>query len=37
MSNIVVGIGWGQLEVLGEQVHERREVFARSYEAFPIF
>jgi pyridoxal phosphate-dependent aminotransferase EpsN len=34
MSNIVAGIGRGQLEVLDERVAQRREVFNRYYEAF---
>lgn len=34
MSNIVAGIGRGQLEVLDERVRARREVFNRYYEAF---
>lgn len=34
MSNIVAGIGRGQLEVLDERVRARREVFARYYESF---
>ncbi|WP_373893837.1 DegT/DnrJ/EryC1/StrS family aminotransferase [Virgibacillus sp. CBA3643] len=34
MSNIVAGIGRGQLEVLDERVEQRRAVFARYYEAF---
>ncbi|MDY0404715.1 aminotransferase class I/II-fold pyridoxal phosphate-dependent enzyme [Virgibacillus sp. 179-BFC.A HS] len=34
MSNIVAGIGRGQLEVLDERVRARREIFHRYYEAF---
>src|SRR5699024_4468552 len=34
MSNIVAGIGRGQLEVLDERVNKRRAVFNRYYEAF---
>lgn len=34
MSNIVAGIGRGQLEVLDERVRARREVFNRYYQAF---
>ncbi|SES88380.1 pyridoxal phosphate-dependent aminotransferase EpsN [Oceanobacillus limi] len=33
MSNIVAGIGRGQLEVLDERVRARREIFDRYYEA----
>lgn len=33
MSNIVAGIGRGQLEVLEERVYQRREIFYRYYEA----
>ncbi|QDI90434.1 aminotransferase class I/II-fold pyridoxal phosphate-dependent enzyme [Salicibibacter halophilus] len=33
MSNIVAGVGRGQLEVLDERVAQRRAVFARYYEA----
>src|SRR5690625_127239 len=34
MSNIVAGVGRGQLEVLDERVAQRRAVFNRYYEAF---
>lgn len=34
MSNIVAGIGRGQLEVLDERVEQRRAIFERYYEAF---
>ncbi len=34
MSNIVAGIGRGQLEVLDERVNQRRAVFERYYKAF---
>jgi len=34
MSNIVAGIGRGQLEVLDERVQQRRAIFERYYEAF---
>ncbi|GGF22748.1 putative pyridoxal phosphate-dependent aminotransferase EpsN [Halobacillus andaensis] len=34
MSNIVAGIGRGQMEVLDERVSQRRSIFARYYEAF---
>lgn len=34
MSNIVAGIGRGQMEVLDERVQQRRAVFNRYYEAF---
>lgn len=34
MSNIVAGIGRGQLEVLDERVAQRRAVFDRYFEAF---
>src|SRR5699024_5353747 len=33
MSNIVAGIGRGQMEVLDERVRQKREVFARYEEA----
>jgi len=34
MSNVVAGIGRGQLEVLDERVNQRRAVYNRYYEAF---
>ncbi|MFC2947722.1 aminotransferase class I/II-fold pyridoxal phosphate-dependent enzyme [Virgibacillus sediminis] len=34
MSNIVAGIGRGQMEVLDERVQQRRAVFERYFEAF---
>ncbi|WP_404455389.1 aminotransferase class I/II-fold pyridoxal phosphate-dependent enzyme [Virgibacillus necropolis] len=34
MSNVVAGIGRGQLEVLNDRVQQRRAVFERYYEAF---
>lgn len=34
MSNVVAGIGRGQLEVLDERVNQRRAVYHRYYEAF---
>ncbi len=34
MSNIVAGVGRGQLEVLDERVEQRRAIFDRYYEAF---
>ncbi|WP_164219899.1 aminotransferase class I/II-fold pyridoxal phosphate-dependent enzyme [Virgibacillus sp. YIM 98842] len=34
MSNIVAGIGRGQLEILDERVQQRRAIFERYYEAF---
>ncbi|WP_140321995.1 DegT/DnrJ/EryC1/StrS family aminotransferase [Oceanobacillus rekensis] len=34
MSNIVAGIGRGQMEVLDERVAQKRAVFERYYEAF---
>lgn len=34
MSNIVAGIGRGQMEVLGERVRRKREIFERYKEAF---
>lgn len=34
MSNIVAGIGRGQMEVLDERVTQRRAVFKRYYDAF---
>ena len=34
MSNIVAGIGRGQLQVLDKRVKQRRAIFARYYEAF---
>lgn len=34
MSNIVAGIGRGQLEVLNERVTQRRAIFERYFEAF---
>src|SRR5690625_381610 len=34
MSNIVAGIGRGQLEVLDKRVQQRRAIFDRYYEAF---
>src|SRR5690625_8022658 len=34
MSNIVAGVGRGQLEVLDMRVEQRRAVFNRYYEAF---
>ncbi|WP_124221026.1 aminotransferase class I/II-fold pyridoxal phosphate-dependent enzyme [Aquisalibacillus elongatus] len=36
MSNIVAGVGRGQLEVLDERVNQRRAVFDRYYEAFKV-
>ena len=35
LSNVLAGIGRGQLEVLGRRVETRRAVFQRYYEAFP--
>jgi len=37
MSNIVAGIGRGQLEVLDERVQQRRAIFAKYEEAFGEF
>jgi len=37
MSNIVAGIGRGQLEVLDERVKQRRAIFERYFEAFADF
>lgn len=37
MSNIVAGVGRGQLEVLDQRVEQRRAVFARYYEALGEF
>ncbi|WP_411954014.1 aminotransferase class I/II-fold pyridoxal phosphate-dependent enzyme [Alkalibacillus sp. S2W] len=34
MSNIVAGVGRGQLEVLNQRVQQRRAVFKRYYDAF---
>ena len=34
MSNVLAGIGRGQLEVLEERVHARRAVFERYFKAF---
>lgn len=34
MSNIVAGVGRGQLEVLDQRVQQRRAVFKRYYDAF---
>lgn len=33
MSNIIAGIGRGQMEVLDERIQRRREIYARYYEA----